>query len=148
MDLFFQRYAGQNQFRHHIGVTWIAVKGERIMGFATVSPSSIEVSDLPPDRRRRLPHYPLPVLRLARLAVAQGDHGSGVGHLLLRAAFTLARELAAKVGCLGVVVDAKPTAVSWYERYGFRAMGIRSGALGDRPKPVPMFLHLKGIPGT
>ena len=25
-DLFFPRYAGQNQFRHHIGVTYVAVE--------------------------------------------------------------------------------------------------------------------------
>ena len=25
LDTFFQRYAGQNQFRHHIGVTYVAL---------------------------------------------------------------------------------------------------------------------------
>jgi len=39
-DRFFRRYAGQNQFRHHIGTTYIAVDGERILGFVTVSPET------------------------------------------------------------------------------------------------------------
>ena len=37
LDRFFQRYAGQNQFRHHIGTTWVAVRGGSLLGFATVS---------------------------------------------------------------------------------------------------------------
>ncbi|MES9879568.1 MAG: hypothetical protein ABW185_01650 [Sedimenticola sp.] len=26
LDRFFQRYAGQNQFRHHIGTTYVAIQ--------------------------------------------------------------------------------------------------------------------------
>jgi hypothetical protein len=29
LDRFFARYAGQNQFRHHIGTTYVAVDEER-----------------------------------------------------------------------------------------------------------------------
>jgi hypothetical protein len=36
LDRFFIHYAGQNQFRHHIGTTYIAVEGDRILGFVTV----------------------------------------------------------------------------------------------------------------
>ena len=39
LDRFFQRFAGQNQFRHHIGTTYVAVDGATILGFATVAPS-------------------------------------------------------------------------------------------------------------
>lgn len=63
LDRFFQRFAGQNQFRHHIGVTYVAVDGNAMLGFVTVSPSEIEIDALPAERRRRLPRYPLPVLR-------------------------------------------------------------------------------------
>ena len=37
LDRFFQRYAGQNQFRHHIGTTYFAVQGDRVAGLVTVS---------------------------------------------------------------------------------------------------------------
>jgi hypothetical protein len=60
LNRFFHRYAGQNQFKHYLGTTYVAVEGERIAGFATVSPSQIEVRDLPQAIVRRLPHYPLP----------------------------------------------------------------------------------------
>lgn len=151
LDRFFHRYAGQNQFRHHIGITYVAVddKAEQqpIVGFATVSASQIEVTDLPPGQRKRLPQYPLPVLRLARLAVDEGAQGQGVGLHLLRAVFILARQMADEVGCVGVVVDAKPEAIGFYERFGFEVIAdLVEGEIGDRPKPTPMFLPLRLIP--
>ena len=32
LDRFFHRFAGQNQFRHHVGVTYIAVEDDAILG--------------------------------------------------------------------------------------------------------------------
>jgi hypothetical protein len=67
IDRFFARFAGQNQFRHHIGTTYVAVDDKgAIAGFATVSPSEIAPESLAPAKRKQLPKYPLPVLRLAR----------------------------------------------------------------------------------
>ena len=146
LDRFFHRFAGQNQFRHHVGVTYIAVEDDAILGFVTVSPSEIEIDALPADRRRRLPRYPLPTLRLARLAVAQSAQGRGVGQALLRFALTLARRMADEIGCVGVVVDAKPEAQTFYLRYGFESISAIEGVLLDRPEPTPMFLPLSAIP--
>lgn len=146
LDRFFQRYAGQNQFRHHIGTTWIAVGEGRIVGFATVSAAHLEVGELPDTLRRKLPAYPLPVLRLARLAVAEEARGLGVGRILLRAVFALAWRMADDFGCVGVAVDAKPEAVGFYERLGFRTLIHGAGAMGDRPEPTAMFLELGAIP--
>jgi GNAT superfamily N-acetyltransferase len=147
LDRFFVRYAGQNQFKHHIGTSYVAVERGRILGFVTVSASHLETPRLPQAVRRKLPQYPLPVLRLARLAVDQSAQGKGIGETLLRAVFALARELASRVGCIGVVVDAKPEAVGFYERYGFTTVGdVLQGQLGDRPEPLPMFLPLGRIP--
>lgn len=67
LDRFFSLYAGQNQFRHHIGATYVSDAGGTIVGFVTVSASHIEIDRLPLSRQRRLPRYPLPVLRVARL---------------------------------------------------------------------------------
>jgi GNAT superfamily N-acetyltransferase len=146
LDRFFHRYAGQNQFRHHLGTTWVAIHDGRIVGFATVSPAHLEVGALPEELRRRLPAYPLPVLRLARLAVDEARRGTGLGRVLLRAVFTLAWRMADEFGCVGVVVDAKADAVSFYERLGFCRIAHTKGALGDRPEPTAMFLELGAIP--
>jgi GNAT superfamily N-acetyltransferase len=146
LDRFFQKYAGQNQFRHHIGVTYVACDDDGIAGFATVAATHIEIDDLPKSRKKNLPRYPLPVLRLARLAVDRSAQGKGVGKLLLRAVFRIAHQMAETVGCLGVVVDAKQEAVRFYERYGFEPFDVLEGSLESRPEPFPMFLELSAIP--
>ncbi|MEZ4298534.1 MAG: GNAT family N-acetyltransferase [Polyangiaceae bacterium] len=148
LDRFFRRFAGQNQFKHHIGTTYVAEEDGALLGFATVSAAQIEVQDLPAAKQGRLPRYPLPVLRLARLAVDKRAQGRGVGLTLLKAVFVLARSMADELGCIGVVVDAKPQAISFYQRYGFTELEVLQGQLGDRPEPVPMFLEIGAIPSS
>lgn len=148
LDRFFRRFAGQNQFKHHVGTTYVAEEDGALLGFATVSPAQIEVQDLPAAKQGRLPRYPLPVLRLARLAVDKRAQGRGVGLTLLKAVFVLARSMADEFGCIGVVVDAKPQAMSFYQRYGFTELEVLQGQLGDRPEPVPMFLEIGAIPSS
>lgn len=143
LDRFFAQYAGQNQFRYHIGTTYVAVdESEGILGFATVVASEIASEVVPTAKKKRLPRYPLPVLRLARLAVDERAKGQGVGSLLLRAVLLLAQQMASDMGCVGVVVDAKPDAIAFYEKLGFLRLSVASGELGDRPQPTPMFLEL------
>ena len=84
LDRFFHQYAGQNQFRHHLGVTYVAVDQRRVLGYATVAPRHIDIEDLPDRERRKLPRYPVPVLGLARLAVDTSARGAGLGAQLLR----------------------------------------------------------------
>lgn len=145
LDRFLHRFAGQNQFRHHIGVTYVAVEGQRILGFVTVAPAHLEVDAMPAVERKKLPTYPLPILRLARLGVDASVQGQGLGKVLLRFALQLALTMADEVGCAGVVVDAKPEAVAFYERYGFRALDALEGASEVRPRPVPMFLAIRAV---
>jgi GNAT superfamily N-acetyltransferase len=145
LDRFFQRYAGQNQFRHHVGTTYVAVQGDHITGFVTVSSGEMVAEKLTKSLRKRLPAYPLPILRLARLAVGERFQGHGVGKLLLRAILELALEMRDRVGCIGVVVDAKPDAVDFYSTLGFTPIELISGSLGDRPEPVAMLLPIDQI---
>src|SRR5690606_28017407 len=136
LDRFFIRYAGQNQFRHHVGTTYVAVdEGDLIVGFATVSASQIAVENFPATKVKRLPNYPLPALRLARLAIQEESQGAGVGSILLRAVFALAHQMARDYGCVGVLVDAKPVAGDYYKRFGFFELSTIRGELGDRPAP-------------
>lgn len=145
LDLFFRRYAGQNQFRHHIGSTYVAVEGSAILGFATVTVGHVEIENLPLSLRKKLPDYPLPILRLARLAVGRNARGKGVGAQLMRTVFSVAIELREKLGCVGVVADAKRGAENYYSRYGFMELEVIEGALEERPTPKPMFLPLSVV---
>jgi GNAT superfamily N-acetyltransferase len=135
--------AARTQLKLHLAATWVAVRGNGILGFATVASGSIERHGLPDERlRKRLPDYPLPVLRLARLGVDRRAQGLGLGYGLVRHVLTMALSQRDQVGCVGVVADAKPTALPFYERLGFTPLaGIREGLLhGD---PTPMFLHIR-----
>ncbi len=148
LDRFFRKYAGQNQFRHHIGLTLVAVEGSSVLGFATICASEIEIDDLPNTWKKRLPAYPLPVLRLARLAVDQTAQSRGIGKKLLRAVFGQAQKMAEGFGCLGVVVDAKAAVIDFYQGLGFTAIEAVKGQLPDRPATIPMFLPLASLPKT
>jgi GNAT superfamily N-acetyltransferase len=145
LDRFFYRFAGQNQFKHYLGVTYVAVDGDAILGFATVAPGHVEIDDLPASARKKLPRYPLPVLRLARLAVDQSARGQGLGRQLLGFVLGLALQMASDYGCVGVVVDAKPDAVDFYQRYGFLSVDALEGRSDARPAPIPMFLAIRPI---
>jgi len=140
LDRFFHLFAGQNQFKHYVGVSYVAVEEAHIFGFATVSPGHLEIDSLPIAARRKLPRYPLPVLRLARLAVDASAQGQGVGAQLLKFVLMLAVRMASEFGCVGVIVDAKPQAIDFYEKYGF----IRVEAKGHL-QPIPMFLPMRAI---
>ena len=147
LDRFFHKFAGQNQFRHYVGVTYVAVEDRRILGFATLAPGHVEIEGLPAPVRKKLPRYPLPVLRLARLAVDESARAQGLGTQLLGFVLKLAVRMANAYGCLGVVVDAKPGAVDFYVRYGFIPVDAIEGQSDARPKPTPMFLAMRAIKG-
>ena len=144
LDLYFHRYAGQNQFRHHLGVTYVAVEGERILGFVTVTPGALAPDALPSGRR--MPPYPLPILRVARLAVDAAAQGRGLGKALLRFSIELAERMRAEVGCAGLVVDAKPAAEGFYRSFGFEVIGVLEGQARQLPTPTPMYLPLGAVP--
>ena len=145
LDRFFEHYAGQNQFKLHLAVTYVAVVDEHLVGFATVAASSIERARVPSARlRKRLPTYPLPVLRLARLGVDKRAQGLGIGKALLRHVLALAVEQRERFGCVAVVTDAKPESVSFYQSLGFAPVeGVCEGLLHG--EPLPMLLTVDAI---
>jgi predicted N-acetyltransferase YhbS len=148
LDRYLHQFAGQNQFRHHLGVSYVAVEHRAVLGFATVAAAHVEIDDLPVRVRQKLPRYPLPVLRLARLAVDQSVQRQGLGLHLVRFVLRLALQMADEVGCVGVVVDAKPGAEPFYAKYGFVAFDAVEGRSDARPSPTPMFLSMRAIRGA
>lgn len=146
LDLFFHRFAGQNQFRHHVGVSYVALEAGQILGFVTVSPATLDTEALPSGRR--MPPYPLPVLRIARLAVDARARGRGLGRALLRYALELAERMRDELGCVGVLVDAKPDAVGFYADFGFTPVTALEGAARTIPAATPLYLPLGAIPGA
>ena len=93
----FRPCAGQNQFSHHIGSTYVPVQADHITGFLTVSSGEMAAETMPKTLRRDLPSYPLASLRIAPLAVYERLQGHVIGQLLLRAMLELALEMRNRV---------------------------------------------------
>ncbi len=145
IDRYFSLFAGQNQFRHHLGVSYVAIDHDRILGYATIAAAHVEIDDLPAASRKGLPRYPLPVLRLVRVGVDHSVQGQGIGLELLRFVLGLALGMADGYGCVGVMVDAKSNAAPFYSKYGFIPVDAVEGGSDARPAPLPMFLSLRAI---
>jgi ribosomal protein S18 acetylase RimI-like enzyme len=120
LNTFLQRFARQ-QADKDFNRSYVAVaEGElRIRGYYAISTASIDFQNWSPALR--LPRYPVPVVRIGRLAVDVREQGNGVGIALLRHAMQLAASTAEKIGLYAVVVDAKnEAAVAFYAKYGFQ----------------------------
>lgn len=145
LDRFLHKFAGQNQFRHHIGTTYVAVEARRVVGYATVAAGHVEIDDLPASIAKRMPRYPLPILRLGRLAVDERERGRGIGHQLLRYVLALSLRMRDDFGCVAVIVDAKPGAERFYARFGFSPLDAVEGQGESRPRPTAMVLPVREI---
>lgn len=92
-----------------------------VLGFYAISLAELVNLDLPVQYRKRLPGK-APVFRLGRLATAQAQQGKGIGEFMLFDAIDRVTRIAGEVGGIGLVVNAKPSAVGFYNRYGFEQM--------------------------
>ena len=145
LDYYFQRYAGQNQFKHFVGTTYISTDDTTIFGFVTVSVGSLMRDDLPKTIQKKFPAYPLPILHITRLGVDVRYQNRGVGKELMVTAFRLAIEQKEKFGCVGVVVDAKIEAMEFYKKLGFVELEVERGLARTHPLPVAMFMVIQTI---
>ena len=66
-------------------------------------------------------HPIVPALKIARLGVSQGFRARhrGVGEALMYYAYSSALDLADRVGCRLLTLDAYPESIAFYERLGF-----------------------------
>jgi GNAT superfamily N-acetyltransferase len=101
-------------------VTYVAHLDGRVVGYYALTASELAHDDAPPELIRRMPHRPVPVVRLVRLAVDRRHQGTGLGARLLRAALLSSANAADIIGARAVVVDAKdPVAAAFYEHFDF-----------------------------
>lgn len=119
LDDYLKRFARQHASTR-ISRTYVAVKGTTILGFYSLAMAAIRKDHLPALHRTKFPSFPLPVARLARLAVDLKFQRQGIGELLLANALTRCLHLSNEIGMVGVIVDAKnETAKKFYERFEF-----------------------------
>lgn len=122
LDEYLRRFARQHAAAN-ISRTYVAVDGTAIRGYYSLAMAGIRRDNLPVKHADRFPNFPLPVARLARLAVAELHQRKGLGELLLADALQRCLRLSDEIGMVGVVVDAKDEgARGWYERYEFERL--------------------------
>jgi GNAT superfamily N-acetyltransferase len=124
LNNFLQCEAHRNQKEHSCCVTYVArSEAEVILGYYGLATSSLPRKKIDAGLASNLPPYQhLPSLLLARLAVQKGLHGQGIGKALIQDAFARAVYLRASFGCRLLIIDAYPSAVGWYEQFGFIAI--------------------------
>ncbi len=119
LNVFLSRYALKND-RLGIGKTFIAADAKNsIVGYFTLSTAQIAFEEIPDLSVKKYPRYPLPALRISRLAINKEYQGQGLGGRLLKQAFLKILNAAEIAGICLILVDAKETAVSFYEHFGF-----------------------------
>ena len=133
---FLRRYARQS---HEQGgaKTFLAIDDHnptRILGFYSLAPASLACERVPEALRRGLARHEVPGFRLARLATHVVVQGQGLGGQLLGAAARRCLRVAAEVGGVILIIDAKnERAAQWYAAYG-------AVPLADTPRTLVMAL--------
>jgi ribosomal protein S18 acetylase RimI-like enzyme len=123
LDAYLKQQAGQHQ-RDGIATTHVLIDDAaptEILGYCSLAAAQLSLADLQPADRKRLPRYPVPAVRVGRLAVATGAQRRGIGRLLLGHAVRCALSLRKQLGVQVLVVDAlNEGAAAFYRSYGFR----------------------------
>ncbi len=119
LNEFLSRYAVKND-ELGIGKTFVALNEKnQIAGYFTLATAQVAYQEVPDDFRGKLPKYPILALRIARLVVDKDFKGEEIGKWLMVQAFIKAIQVADVMGLYFIIVDAKETSKSFYERYGF-----------------------------
>lgn len=124
LDRWLHRYAGQGE-RRDATRTFVSTDAQgTVRGYYTLVAGQLEHGEATEAVRKGLSrHFPIPVAILARLAVDERSQGQGLGASLLNDALERICRAAREVAVRAVVVHAiNPTAVSFYERFGFRGL--------------------------
>lgn len=114
------RYAGQNR-RGNTAATWVITDAaRRVVAYATLSMTGIDLSAAPPAMRKAAPD-PVPALLIGRLAVDQRHEGLGLGTELVKHILATAVELNRSAAFKAVVVTALDhhSRTWWRDRLGF-----------------------------
>ena len=123
LNRYLKQQASQDMKRQ-LGTTHVAVSvhdPRRIVGYYTLAMMFVAPGVMP---EKQLPdRMPLPAVLLGRLAVDVAFKGRGLAEYLLMDALARAERVArSEIGAVAVVVDALPTAVEFYARYGFQQL--------------------------
>ncbi len=110
--------------------TYVVVDGQRIAGYFSLAVGQIDSVEAPDRVRKGMGNYPIPVVILARLAVAMVDQGRGLGVGLLQDAIRRTLMVADQAGVRALLTHPiDEAAARFYLRFGFEASPAREQQL-------------------
>jgi predicted GNAT family N-acyltransferase len=123
------RYLRELALQHHdagISTTHVLIDKTapaRVLGYYTLSAAQLLLTELQEADRKRLPRYPVPAVRMGRLAVARSEQGRGHGDYLVGHAVARCLALREQLGVRVLLVEAlSEHAAAFYLAYGFRCV--------------------------
>jgi ribosomal protein S18 acetylase RimI-like enzyme len=122
LNQYLNRYASQD-IRQRVNRVFVASPPDaprQVIGYYSLSAGNLDATALPQAFRRRLPRYPVPVVLMGRLAVAESRQGMGFGSILLADALQRIAQASQVMAVYAVVVDAlNDQAAEFYRQFGF-----------------------------
>jgi GNAT superfamily N-acetyltransferase len=120
-----KRFALTNQ-KNESARTYVVHRSNSVAGYYSISAGSVSIDQVPGRVAKGIAKHPVPVILLARLAVDQGEQGSGLGKALLKDALTRIAGAADIVGARAVLVHAiDERAKRFYEHFDFEPSPIQ-----------------------
>jgi GNAT superfamily N-acetyltransferase len=119
LNRFLIRYALQNQ-QAGASQSYIALADGQIAGYYTLAVGQVDFDDAPQRLTKGLARHPVPIMLLARLAIAVAWQGKGLGAGLLKDAMLRTLQAAKIAGIRAFAVHAKDDqARAFYEHFDF-----------------------------
>jgi GNAT superfamily N-acetyltransferase len=119
LNRFLARYAFQNQ-QAGASQTYVALADDIVAGYYTLVVGQVEYAAATERLIKGLARYPVPIMLLARLAIATSWQGKGLGSGLLKDAMQRTLQAADIAGIRAFAVHAKDDeARAFYEHFGF-----------------------------
>jgi len=139
LNQYLNRYASQD-IRRRVNRVFVASPPDaprQVIGYYSLSAGNLDATALPQAFRRRLPRYPVPVVLMGRLAVAESRQGMGFGSILLADALQRIAQASQVMAVYAVVVDAlNDQAAEFYRQFGFISLPSQ---------PLKLFLPMDSV---
>lgn len=141
LNRFLIRFAFQNQLAG-ASQTYVAFSGENVVGYYTLVFGQVEYDDAPERLKKGLARHPVPIMLLARLAVAREWHGHGIGKGMLKDAMLRTLRAAEIAGIRAFAVHAKDDeARAFYGHFDFLPSPVDPNHLFRLLKDIRALLH-------
>lgn len=122
LDHYLHKQATQDM-RRNISVSYVLVDTINgcVVGYFTLSSTTIQLCNLPDDASKKLPQYPLiPATLIGRLAIDNKYQKQGFGAILLLDGLSKAFQASQTIASFAVIVEAiDVNAAAFYGKYGF-----------------------------